>query len=214
MRRRTECGIDAVDFPAGSAATNDAEVADAFILADTVKDKRDARVETRGRALIEGRTVEALRSHAGAGHRLRRATHAPPHATEFTREARVVFAALRGPRADAVFRAANFDNTRAFGMIVRAPVEAVATHVDEATTASLKGRKSIEHTQRWIFRMGAGGDTAIRREQCKTMPLEIVFGDDVVGDVLGFQPVSDMGVGRELPQRLLGREVEHRAQPR
>src|SRR5215469_5925384 len=111
MRWRAEPSVGPINLPAGCAGADQAELADTLRSADTFERKVDTGIEARRRSLEGGREVKALRRHAGTRHRLWGTTHAPPHAAQLAGEAMIVFAALRRPAADAVFRPPRLDHS-------------------------------------------------------------------------------------------------------
>ena len=78
IRWGAESSVSAVQFQARSAVTDQAEVANLLVLADTVKDKFYFRLMTIGIAQIIGRDIEALGSEANTKQFLRRTAVAPP----------------------------------------------------------------------------------------------------------------------------------------
>src|SRR5262245_32263331 len=161
MRRRAEPGVGPVDFPAGCAGADQAELADTLRSADTFEREGDAGIEARRRSLEVGRKVEALCRHAGARHRLRGAAHAPPHAAQLAGKAMVVLAALRCPAANTIFRPPHLDYSRQPGVVGGTPIEAVAAEIDESPAAPLEGGEGIEHALRGILGMGTSHDAAV-----------------------------------------------------
>src|SRR5262245_56957878 len=131
MGRCAQSTVSTVDVPAGSTTTNQAKITNPLGGANAFKDERHTWVKTLWGAFIKGRDVKTLRGHTRASHRLRDSTHAPPHTPELTSETVIVLSALSLPGADPVLGPTHFDHSRQFGMIGRAPVEPVATKVDE-----------------------------------------------------------------------------------
>ena len=94
-------------------------------------------------------------------------------------------------------------------MIGDAPVEAVGAHVHQAAAAIGIGLQGIEHRFRIIFRVRPRHHAAIGPQAVNTLGREIVLGDDVIGNLILFQPVGEMRIGVELPQIGLWPHVEN-----
>src|SRR5205823_10659404 len=112
---------------------------------NTLEDERHAGVKALRGAFIKGRDVKTLRRHARASHRLWGSAHAPPHPPQLAGETMIILAAFGLPGADTIFGPAHFDHAGQLGMIGRAPVEPVATEVDEAPALVLVRGIGIEH---------------------------------------------------------------------
>src|SRR5215510_4358230 len=214
MRWRAQSVVGAVDLPAGSTTANQAKIANPLGSANACEDERHAWVKTLWGAFIKGRDVKTLRGHTRTNHRLRGAAHTPPHTPELTSETVIVLAALGLPGADPVLGPAHFDHARQFGMIGRAPVEPVATEVDETPTLVLVRGIGIKHALRGIFRVSAGYDAAIGGQQGHALRIQIVFGNHVIAKTFGVEPVDDVSIGRELPEALFRAHIQHRSQAR
>ena len=99
VRRRAEGELVAVELVAGSAAADQAEVADALRPLDSREDPRGSRVETVGHTEVVRRTVEALGREADAEDLLRRTGAVAPDATALAARRVVGFARARLPCA-------------------------------------------------------------------------------------------------------------------
>src|SRR5262249_14653132 len=161
MGRRAQSTVGAVDLPPCRPTANQAKIANLFGGANAFEDESHTWVKTLWGAFIKGRDVKTLRGHTRTSHRLRGSAHTPPHTPKLTSETVIVLAALGLPGADPVLGPAHFDHARQFGMIGRAPVEPVATKVDEPSALVLVRGVGIKHAFRGIFRVSAGHDAAI-----------------------------------------------------
>ncbi len=166
MRRGAESRIDTVDFPTRCPASNETKIADPFGFANAVENKRGSEVETLRGALVVGGQIEALSGHSCARYRLRRASHAPPHAAELFGETVVVLATFGHPRANAVFGPTHFNDAWQIGMVDGAPIKAIAAKINKAATLVLERRIGVEHSLGRVFGMRTGDDTLIPIKEC------------------------------------------------
>jgi len=86
-------------------------------------------------------------------------------------------------------------------VILAAPVEAVRAQVHPAPTARLIGFVRIEHALGRIFRVAAGQHDLVARQEIDAFTIEILVGMDIEGEAHLFEPVGEMEIGIELPQR-------------
>src|SRR6185369_5006474 len=73
------------------------------------------------------------------------------------------------------------------------------------------GLKGIDHRQGVIFGMAAGDDATIILEKLSAFGIDAVIGDDVIFLASRFEPVDDMEIGIEVPDRPLRPGVQDRA---
>ena len=94
------------------------------------------------------------------------------------------------------------------------PIEAVAAEIDQPAPALDEGLQRRPHARRIIFRMGPGDEAAISRDEIGTFGIEGLVVDHVIGLAELLQPIRDMEIGIEAPERPLRPHVEDRPQAR
>lgn len=190
-------------------------------LAHPVEHPRQLRVPGRVGPPVGHARAGALPAEADPEQRVAAHAPGPPQAAPAPVEAADVLPARCRKGAGPDVAPADLEPVRAGGCVSRAhPVEAVAAQVHEVPAAPREPGVRAEGLEGGVLRVRARDDGVEPRERARPAGVQVVVGDDLVGDAQALQEPDHHQVGRELaragegPHDVTGPDVEERAPAR